>query len=258
MFWIFDKYAPCECLPPNLFLMINFACSQYSFKAIQEMIHRGVGFSFLLEMDIILKLEYSRLPFRIDMAQIEESLTHFNQTSGTMTGHQPWSTASISHFDPLQSNSTSLYQQSHPQHSSYYSPGQNPPPQFLPSQQQQQQGLLNMQPTQNLETISAHTGYNTYANSNLQGNFYIPPTFGTDLTQQQFQQPQQTQQTYQNYQQPQPLQQQQHQPIYRHAPVDAASLLKSREVRRVECPVCHKTIEGDDPAINYHVNEHYS
>lgn len=62
---------------------------------------------------------------------------------------------------------------------------------------------------------------------------YIPPDFGLSS------QPQQQQQT-----------------TRKHPPVDASTLLKSGRVRKVECPVCHKTIEGDDPAINYHVNEH--
>ncbi|KAI9268519.1 hypothetical protein EDC94DRAFT_656943 [Helicostylum pulchrum] len=44
----------------------------------------------------------------------------------------------------------------------------------------------------------------------------------------------------------------------KHAPVDATVLLKGTQVRRVECPVCQKMIEGDDMAVNHHVNEHYS
>lgn len=44
----------------------------------------------------------------------------------------------------------------------------------------------------------------------------------------------------------------------KHAPVDATALLKGTQVRRVECPVCQKMIEGDDMAVNHHVNEHYS
>ncbi|KAI9317721.1 hypothetical protein BX666DRAFT_1877578 [Dichotomocladium elegans] len=39
--------------------------------------------------------------------------------------------------------------------------------------------------------------------------------------------------------------------------VDAnAYLKKDVKVRREECPICHKIIEGDGPAINHHVNEH--
>ncbi|KAL0078296.1 hypothetical protein F4703DRAFT_1879673 [Phycomyces blakesleeanus] len=64
-------------------------------------------------------------------------------------------------------------------------------------------------------------------------NPYIPPNFG-----------QSTQQSLQN------------QP--RHPPVDASALLKAGAVRKVQCPVCQKTLEGDDPAINHHVNEHYN
>ncbi|KAI8991709.1 hypothetical protein BDF20DRAFT_845928 [Mycotypha africana] len=51
-------------------------------------------------------------------------------------------------------------------------------------------------------------------------------------------------------------QQQQQQP--RHAPVDASTLLKGNQIRKVECPVCNKMLEGDDIAINYHVNQHYN
>ncbi|KAI8369310.1 uncharacterized protein BYT42DRAFT_583870 [Radiomyces spectabilis] len=66
-------------------------------------------------------------------------------------------------------------------------------------------------------------------------NFYIPPNFGQSSN---------------------PPSMQSQRP--KHPPVDASSLLKSGKVRRVDCPVCGKTIEGDDPAINHHVNEHYS
>lgn len=79
--------------------------------------------------------------------------------------------------------------------------------------------------------------------------------------QQPYQQAHQMQQQ-QPYQHVQPMPYQQTQqiktPKYRHDPVDASSLLQSRVVRCVECPVCHKSIEGDDPAINHHVNEHYT
>lgn len=72
-------------------------------------------------------------------------------------------------------------------------------------------------------------------------NFYIPPNFGQSNTP--------TTNNNNNMYQPQ-------QP--RHAPVDASTLLKGTQVRRVECPVCQKMIEGDDMAVNHHVNEHYS
>ncbi|CAO0794172.1 unnamed protein product [Mucor circinelloides] len=72
-------------------------------------------------------------------------------------------------------------------------------------------------------------------------NFYIPPNFGMSTTT--------TAANNNTMFQPQ-------QP--RHAPVDASSLLKGTQVRRVECPVCQKMIEGDDMAVNHHVNEHYS
>ncbi|KAI8077269.1 uncharacterized protein B0P05DRAFT_587741 [Gilbertella persicaria] len=65
----------------------------------------------------------------------------------------------------------------------------------------------------------------------LQSNFYIPPNFGVSNSN-----------TYQP----------------RHPPVDATSLLKGTQIRRVECPVCQKMLEGDDMAINHHVNQHYT
>lgn len=100
-------------------------------------------------------------------------------------------------------------------------------------------------------TLPMNQGYNqampnplSYTNTNTMGypyqqqndpsNFYIPPNFGVSNTN--------------TYQQQQP----------RHAPVDASTLLKGTEIRRVECPVCKKMLEGDDMAINHHVNEHYS
>lgn len=67
-------------------------------------------------------------------------------------------------------------------------------------------------------------------------NFYIPPDFGASSNNNSMFQPQQP----------------------KHAPVDASTLLKGTEVRRIECPVCQKMIEGDDMAVNHHVNEHYS
>ncbi|KAL9549636.1 hypothetical protein PS6_005977 [Mucor atramentarius] len=66
-------------------------------------------------------------------------------------------------------------------------------------------------------------------------NFYIPPNFGMSTTTT----------TANNNTMFQPQQP-------RHAPVDASSLLKGTQVRRVECPVCQKMIEGDDMAVNHH------
>ncbi|CEP14308.1 hypothetical protein [Parasitella parasitica] len=69
-------------------------------------------------------------------------------------------------------------------------------------------------------------------------NFYIPPNFGMTTTSN----------NNGNMFSSQP----------RHAPVDVRSLLKGTQVRSVQCPVCQKTIEGDDMAVNHHVNEHYT
>ncbi|KAG0748239.1 hypothetical protein G6F57_005503 [Rhizopus arrhizus] len=67
--------------------------------------------------------------------------------------------------------------------------------------------------------------------ANNPSNMYIPSNFGMSTT-----------------------------PSYqpKHPPVDASALLKGTQVRRVECPVCQKMLEGDDMAINHHVNEHYN
>lgn len=65
-------------------------------------------------------------------------------------------------------------------------------------------------------------------------NVYIPPNFGMS-----------------NYTSPPPSQP-------RHPPIDASSLLKGTQIRRVECPTCQKMIEGDDMAINHHVNQHFT
>ncbi|KAI7869611.1 uncharacterized protein EV154DRAFT_571134 [Mucor mucedo] len=73
-------------------------------------------------------------------------------------------------------------------------------------------------------------------------NFYIPANFGQTTTT--------TNPTNNNS-----MFQPQHP---KHAPVDATTLLKGTQVRRVECPVCQKMIEGDDMAVNHHVNEHYT
>lgn len=71
-------------------------------------------------------------------------------------------------------------------------------------------------------------------------NFYIPANFGQSTTT--------TPTSFQAQAQQQP----------KHAPVDASTLLKGTQVKRVECPVCQKMIEGDDMAVNHHVNEHYN
>ncbi|CEJ01456.1 hypothetical protein RMCBS344292_15483 [Rhizopus microsporus] len=75
--------------------------------------------------------------------------------------------------------------------------------------------------------------YNTNSQQSSMSNMHIPPNFGLSTT---------TNQTYQP----------------RHPPVDASTLLKGTQIRRVECPVCQKMLEGDDMAINHHVNEHYN
>ncbi|KAI7905981.1 uncharacterized protein BX663DRAFT_498368 [Cokeromyces recurvatus] len=93
----------------------------------------------------------------------------------------------------------------------------------------------------NINTTTIPTPMNNYSSYQQQqqqpnNNFYIPSNFGTtsNNNNNMFQQP------------------------LRHPPVDVSSLLKGTEIRRVECPVCQKMLEGDDMAINHHVNEHYT
>ncbi|KAG2192347.1 hypothetical protein INT46_008466 [Mucor plumbeus] len=91
-----------------------------------------------------------------------------------------------------------------------------------------------------------NTGYQQpyQQQQNNPSNFYIPPNFGMSTT---------TPSNNISNSNNNMFQQQS-----RHAPVDASSLLKGTQVRRVECPVCQKMIEGDDMAVNHHVNEHYT
>jgi hypothetical protein len=127
--------------------------------------------------------------------------------------------------------------------------------QFTPSQQSNPDLFSNTQYSNNSNLMSPTTGYtqqqqftsmpapygqqgygqqgygqNQYVQQD-NSNFYIPPNFGTNTTTTVQQGP-------------------------RHPPVDASSLLKGTQVRRVECPICNKMIEGDDMAVNHHVNQH--
>ncbi|KAF1803057.1 C2H2-type zinc finger transcription factor [Mucor lusitanicus] len=98
-------------------------------------------------------------------------------------------------------------------------------------------------PNNNNMMFNNPTGYQQpYQQQHDPSNFYIPPNFGMSTP---------TTTTNNNNTMFQPQQP-------RHAPVDASTLLKGTQVRRVECPVCQKMIEGDDMAVNHHVNEHYS
>ncbi|KAI8883104.1 hypothetical protein K501DRAFT_285506 [Backusella circina FSU 941] len=119
--------------------------------------------------------------------------------------------------------------------------------QFTPSQQQQPDLFSNtpysptsgytqqQQQFTSMPTPYAQQGYgqNQYMQQQDNSNFYIPPNFGMNTTTTTVQQ-----------QGP------------KHPPVDASSLLKGTQVRRVECPICNKMIEGDDMAVNHHVNQH--
>jgi hypothetical protein len=198
---------------------------------------------------------------------------------------QPWqsnTTTPNTPYSPLQAQNTSFT--SLPQQNTYSSP--TPPPFNSSNNQPQQQysspynntsslmssapsiggssGVLGgggntyqpyqgstTMPTPNVYNGNVGGGYNAgYGGIQTQpqqqqspygsNNFYIPANFGQSTT---------PSNTNTNMFQPQ-------QP--RHAPVDASSLLKGTQVKRVECPVCQKTIEGDDMAVNHHVNEHYS
>ncbi|SAM09767.1 hypothetical protein [Absidia glauca] len=197
------------------------------------------------------------------------------RTSGPLIGNTTMST-----FDPL------LERQSYHQVSQLPQSGQYSAQQYSTAQptstNHMHQALFSPMST---GTNPSFHGYNFAGNSYTQTEFgqgFMP---STQLTQQPYQQVHQIQQQQpfqqvQQMQHQQPFQQahqmQHQQPYqhvqqmpyqhsqeiqtqkYRHAPVDASSLLQSRVVRRVECPVCHKSLEGDDPAINHHVNEHYT
>ncbi|KAF7728559.1 hypothetical protein EC973_005963 [Apophysomyces ossiformis] len=133
-------------------------------------------------------------------------------------------------------------QQSFPPQQQQFQPQQQ---QFQPQQQQFQPQQQQFQPQQQFPQLqslqqplqpspqpSFYTSQPMQPNLHQQydpNNFYIPATFGQTVSHQA-----------------------------KHPPVDARTWLKSGSVRKVDCPVCHKTIEGDDPAINHHVNEHYS
>ncbi|CEI89826.1 hypothetical protein RMCBS344292_04171 [Rhizopus microsporus] len=94
--------------------------------------------------------------------------------------------------------------------------------------------LYQQQHQQQQQQMPYYQQYNTNTHQSSMSNMHIPPNFGLSTTT--------TNQTYQP----------------RHPPVDASTLLKGTQIRRVECPVCQKMLEGDDMAINHHVNEHYN
>ncbi|KAI8071569.1 hypothetical protein BC940DRAFT_293176 [Gongronella butleri] len=150
---------------------------------------------------------------------------------------QPYNLSSqaLQAFDPMYQQQQ---QQPQAQQQHGYSPYQQP---------QQQQPLNNayVQP-QSPYGFSPQVGYLQQQSQPYPAlNTNLPPSVGGYS-------PMHTQQPFSMPQPQQPAQ-----PQYRHPPIDASSLLKSTEVRKVDCPVCHKTIEGDAAAINFHVNDHY-
>ncbi|ORX56748.1 hypothetical protein DM01DRAFT_1382195 [Hesseltinella vesiculosa] len=152
-----------------------------------------------------------------------------NSNNNAYQGAQP------SNHLPLQQPQSSQYsQQQHmPQVLNSFDPifqQQQPPQPFSPSAFYSSSNPMQMQPLQPLQPTSyGYSNMQQYPANNTNGNYLS------------------------TWQQPVPSQQ----PQIRHPPVDAASLLKSSEVKKIECPVCHKTIEGDAAAINFHVNDHY-
>lgn len=163
---------------------------------------------------------------------------------------------------PLQQPYYSPQQQQHPQQS-FYQPmsnqqfGYSQAPQqhtttptttypFMQQQQQQPSSFFN--PTQSFgyggsfqNGVTSFPQYQQQPQPYDPSNVFIPQNFGMSSGNnnpgaQQFQQ----------------------QPTMPQRPtVDASTYLKkSGKVRKEECPICHKMIEGDDPAINHHVNEH--
>ncbi|CEG84864.1 hypothetical protein RMATCC62417_18615 [Rhizopus microsporus] len=129
------------------------------------------------------------------------------------------STPAVTSMSPLYGHTGSLTSYS-PQY-----PMMPTPTGYLFQQQQQQQ-----------QQMPYYQQYNTNAQQSSMSNMHIPPNFGLSTT---------TTTTSQTYQP-------------RYPPIDASTLLKGTQIRRVECPVCQKMLEGDDMAINHHVNEHYN
>ncbi|KAJ8656339.1 hypothetical protein O0I10_007904 [Lichtheimia ornata] len=185
---------------------------------------------------------------------------------------------STQQHQPLQQQQQPYYspqQQQHPQQS-FYQPmnnqqfGYSQAPQQQPTstttttfpfmqQQQQQPSFQQPQQTSSFYNPTQSFGYGGSFNNGVTSfpqyqqqqqpqaydpsNVFIPQNFGVSSTG--------------NNNNPGAQQFHQQQSMPQRPTVDASAYLKkSGKVRKEECPICHKMIEGDDPAINHHVNEH--
>ncbi|KAI7852029.1 hypothetical protein BDC45DRAFT_194757 [Circinella umbellata] len=190
-------------------------------------------------------------------AMPQQTTTHgFNPSSYSSPLQQPQHTAyntsgySNTPYQQQQQQPNNNYQTAYPQQQSMYGQQQQPsfqtsypqqqqsfqqpsyPQQqssYQPFQQQQQQPMYWQTPQQQAQPYNPSTAF-------------IPSDFGLSTNN--------NNNANQFQQQPQQSRQPQH------APVDANAYLKGNQVRKMECPVCHKTIEGDNMALNHHVNEH--
>ncbi|KAI7875037.1 hypothetical protein K492DRAFT_173854 [Lichtheimia hyalospora FSU 10163] len=174
-------------------------------------------------------------------------------------------------------------QQQQPLQQPYYSPQQQQPPQqsfYQPMNNQQPQQFNYSQPATTTTTypfMQQQQQQPSFQQQQQPSSFYNPTqsfgygggSFNNGVTSFPQYQQQQQPQAYDpsNVFIPQNFgvstnnpgaQQFQQQPNMPQRPtVDASAYLKkSGKVRKEECPICHKMIEGDDPAINHHVNEH--
>ncbi|KAI9496830.1 hypothetical protein BDB00DRAFT_807444 [Zychaea mexicana] len=193
-------------------------------------------------------------------AMPQSTMGGFNPTYTTQPQQQPYqqqpsySTPGFSNPSyPQQQQPNSNLQSSFPQQqSSFYGQQQQPSLQLYPQQQQQQQQPYQQQSFQQqpyqqqqqqqpfqqpAQPFYWQAPQQQQPQSYDPSNTFIPPDFGLSSTHQ-------------------PQQQQQFPRQPQHAPVDASAYLKGNSVRKMECPVCHKTIEGDNMALNHHVNEH--
>lgn len=143
--------------------------------------------------------------------------------SGSMYGSQPQQLIPQSTGYPMVGTGRALYGETPQQQTNLMSPGLANP--------------LLLQ-GQNMSPVQA-TGYTPNSNT----NFLL---MQQQLLQQQQQQQQQRQQQQHQQQQQQRSQQQRPLPP---KPDD--------KVRVTRCPVCDASIEGDEPALNHHVNEHF-
>lgn len=205
--------------------------SQYSqqFPQQQQQYHQPIQGGNLYQTPPNLQQQQQQPNFNNDMYQNSSLQQNWPQQQGVNTYSSP-PVSQFTHYNNTQLSAPASFDHNNGTNNGFmpYSQPQNP---IIPAttgylQQQQQQMPMPYYPQQ-------------YGNTPLSGtdpsNLYIPPNFGMSTTAT----------TTPSYQP-------------KHAPVDASTLLKGTQIRRIACPVCQKMLEGDDMAINHHVNEHYN